>query len=179
MVQAGTRRPETIAPGGFGVAPVILPAPALREPQPPLPWGLVRPTRRAPRPAHLVPGSVDLAAVGRGTAVAVAVSLPVSLLGLVVVDDGDDPGVVFALLLLVLAGLGAGGYVAARQVPSAPLLHGTVAALAAFALIQGVGLVRRVATGAPFSLPSIAFAAFMACCCGLLGGVVAARRRRP
>ena len=120
--------------------------------------------------------NLDRAAVARGMLVAVAVSLPVSLLGLVVVDDGDSPTLVFAFLVLVLAGLAAGGYVAASRVPTAPLLNGATAALAAFALIQGIGLVRRVVTGASFSLPSIAFAALLAYCSGLLGGVAASRR---
>lgn len=118
---------------------------------------------------------VDLGAVARGAAVAVAISLPAALLGLVVVDDADNDNLVFAFLVAVLAGLGAGGYVAARRVPSAPLLHGAVAALVAFALIQGAGLIRRVASGDSFSLTSIAFAALLAYSCGLLGGLAASR----
>ena len=121
-------------------------------------------------------GPLDLAAVARGTVVGVAVSLPASLLGLAVVDGASHPGLVLAFLLAVLAGLGGGGYVAARRVPSAPLGNGAVAAVAAFALIQSAGLVRRLAAGQPVSLPSLAFAAFLACCCGLLGGLAASRR---
>ncbi len=123
--------------------------------------------------------NLDLRAVARGMLVAIAVSLPTSLLGLVVVDDGDSPTLVFAFLLVVLAGLAAGGYVAARRVPTAPLGNGAMAALAAFALIQGIGLVRQVATGESFSLPSVAFAALLAYCCGLLGGLAGGWRRPP
>ena len=121
-------------------------------------------------------GALDLAAVARGTAVGVAVSLPASLVGLAVVDGGSPPALVLAFLVLVLAGLGAGGYVAARRVPSAPLGNGAVAAVAAFALVQSGGLVRRLVAGEPVSLPSLAFAAFLASCCGLLGGFAASRR---
>lgn len=119
--------------------------------------------------------ALDLKAVARGAAVAVGLALPVSLVGLVVV--GGDDSIVFAFLVLVLVGLSAGGYVAARRVPGAPLLNGAAAAVGAFALIQAVGIVRRLATGDTVSLPSVAFAAFLAYCCGLLGGAVASRRR--
>lgn len=151
-----------------------------RSPSPgaPLPWvhapGVL--VVVADPTAAQVLNSLDLAAVVRGGAVAIAVSLPASLVGVVVVDDGDNPSLVLAFLLVVLGGLGAGGYVAGRRVPTAPLLNGAAAALAAFVLIQGIGLVRRVATGAPFSLSSVAFAAFLAYCCGLLGGLAASRR---
>lgn len=168
MVQPDTVRPGTIA-GSVRRPP---------GPIPPLLWvGAPGVQLDVADPAAApVLNSLDLAAVARGAAVAVAVSLPASLVGLVVVDDADNPGLVLAFLLLVLGGLAAGGYVAGRRVPTAPLLNGAAAALAAFVLIQGIGLVRRVATGAPFSLSSVAFAAFLAYCCGLLGGVAASRR---
>lgn len=119
--------------------------------------------------------TLEAPAVVRGAAVAVAVSLPASLLSLVVVRGGDT-NVVFAFLVVVLAGLAAGGYVAARRAPAAPLSNGMVAALVAFALIQGAGLLRQAATGGSFSVSSLAFAAFLASCCGLLGGAAASRR---
>lgn len=109
---------------------------------------------------------------------AIAIALPVALVGQWVVDDGDNPGLVLVFLLPVLAGFAVGGYTAARRAPEGPLANGAVAALVAFAVIQGFGIARRLAAGAPLSVPSLAFAAFLAYSCGLLGGAVAQHRRR-
>lgn len=121
---------------------------------------------------------IDRRAVVVGVLPAVAIALPVAVIGQWVVDDGDSASLVLIFLLPVLAGFAVGGYVAARRTPEAPLANGAVAALVAFAVIQGFGIARRLATGLPLSIPSLALAAFLACSCGLLGGLVAQHRRR-
>ena len=121
-------------------------------------------------------GVLDRRAVMVGACIAVVISLPAGVLGQVVVDDrGHSPGLVLAFLMPVLAGFAAGGYVAARHAPTGPLANSAVAAVAAFALIQGLGVARRLVVGAPLSLPSLVFAAFLAYSSGLLGGLVAQR----
>ncbi|MGI8758673.1 MAG: hypothetical protein ACR2K0_05150, partial [Acidimicrobiales bacterium] len=122
--------------------------------------------------------ALDLRAVLVGAATAAVVTLPIGALGQVVVDGGDRPGLVFAFLVPLLAGFAAGGYVAARRAPDGPLANSTVAAVMAFAVIQGVGAVRHVVAGEPLSLPSVVFAAFLACSSGLLGGLLAQQRQR-
>jgi hypothetical protein len=107
---------------------------------------------------------------------AIAIALPVAVVGRRVLDDHGGGGLVLAFLLPVLTGFAVGGYIAARQAPSAPLAHGALAALGAFALVQGIGTVRRLVAGEALSLPSLALAAFVACCCGLLGGMAAQRQ---
>ena len=111
-----------------------------------------------------------------GAAVAVAIALPTAVLNAAVVDDGEETNLVFGTLLLVLAGFAAGGFVAARRAPLAPLANGAVAALCGFAVIQGAGIVRRVVADDPVSLPSVAFAALLAYSSGLLGALAASRR---
>lgn len=121
---------------------------------------------------------IDLPSVLVGAVTAVVITLPIGVLSEVVVDSGDPAGLVLAFLVLLLAGFAAGGYVAARRTPDGPLANSMVAAVAAFAVIQGVGAVRHMVAGEPLSLPSIVFAAFLACSSGLLGGLVAQRRQR-
>ncbi len=119
--------------------------------------------------------TIDTRAVLLGTSAAAAIALPFGLAGQLVVGDEDSSLVVFAFLVPVLVAFVAGGLVAARRASSAPLTNGALAALGAFALIQGVGALRRLATGEPLSVASLAFAALLAYSCGLLGAFLAER----
>lgn len=120
---------------------------------------------------------LDRRALIAGTLTALAVIVPVTLLGELVGAGDEDTNLVFAFLVPVLIGFGAGAYVAARRAVAGPLTNGALAAVAAFALVQGLGLVRRLVAGEPISLASIAFAAVLAYSCGLVGAVIATRRR--
>lgn len=120
---------------------------------------------------------LDRRALIAGTLTALAVIVPVTLLGEIVGAGDEETNLVFAFLAPVLIGFGAGAYVAARRAVAGPLTNGALAAVAAFVVVQGVGLVRRLATGEPISLTSIAFAALLAYSCGLVGAVIAICRR--
>jgi putative membrane protein (TIGR04086 family) len=120
--------------------------------------------------------ALDWRAVLLGAAAAVAIAVPTAVLNAAVVDDGEETNLVFGTLLLVLAGFAVGGFVAARRAPDGPLANGAVAALCAFLVVQGAGVVRRLAADEPLSLPSLAFAALLAYSSGLLGALAASRR---
>ena len=119
--------------------------------------------------------AIDRQAVLAGTLTAVVISLPAALLGRAAVSD-DGGNLVFPFVVAVLAGFGAGGWVAARRVPYRPLTNAGLAAVMAFALIQGAGVVRRLVADEPVSWPSIALAGVLAYSAGLLGGLLASRR---
>ncbi len=124
--------------------------------------------------------TVEPRAVLLGALTAVAIALPVGLVGQLVVDGGDTSSLVaFVFLAPILVAFGAGGFVAARRAGVGPLSNGALAALGAFAVIQGVGLVRRLASGESVSPASLAFAAFLAYSCGLLGALLAQRLGPP
>ncbi len=118
---------------------------------------------------------LDAKAMLLGAFLATVIALPVGLLGQLLVDDDDNGLVVFVFLVPILVAFVAGGFVAARQASTWPLTNGALAAVAAFALIQGVGVVRRLAASEAVALASLAFAAFLACSCGLIGALVALR----
>ena len=122
---------------------------------------------------------LDRRALTAGTLTALAVIVPVTLLGEIVGAGDEETNLVFAFLAPVLIGFGAGAYVAARRAEAGPLTNGALAAVTAFVVVQGVGLVRRLAAGEPISLTSIAFAALLAYSCGLVGALIAIRRRPP
>lgn len=119
---------------------------------------------------------VDARAVGIGAVVAIAVALPAALVAQVVVDDAGD-SLSFVFFALVLFGFAAGGFAAARHEPDAPFTNGALAALLAFAVVQGLGAVRRAIIDDPVSLGSVLFAVLLALPAGVLGAVVADRRR--
>jgi len=105
---------------------------------------------------------LDTRALVLGAAVAMAIALPAALAAEVLVDD-DDSAFGPPLFALVLVGFGLGGF---------------VAALVAYVIIQGVGVVRRVIADETVSPAGIVFAALLASSTGLLGAFLANRRAR-
>lgn len=128
-----------------------------------------------------LPGAVDadLGALGRGTAVALVVGGGAALLANAL-DAVTDDGAALALVLLLvtLAGLGAGGWVAARASRRAPLTHGAGAALAAVAVLLVVNVVRRAVGGDSVDAAYLLVWLPLALACGLAGAVAALRSPR-
>ena len=121
---------------------------------------------------------VEPGAVARGAAVAVAICLPLALLGRAL-EDGDGSPLAALLFLGVLAGLAAGGTVAARAAADVPFTNGGLAALLAYVAIQGTALVVSAFTdGDPASVPSLVFNALLAYGCGVAGSAIVGRRAR-
>ena len=121
---------------------------------------------------------VEPSAVARGAAVAVAVCLPLALVGRALDDDGSGGPLRALLFVGVLAGFAAGGAVAAGAARRVPFTNGGLAALLAFVAIQGTALVVGAATGGDLvSFPSLVFNGLLAYGCGVAGSAVAGRRR--
>lgn len=123
--------------------------------------------------------ALDGRAVIAGAGAALALAVPAALVGQIVdsTADGDGNRAVLGLAyLVVLTGLAVGGYVAGGRAPADPMMHGASAALLAFAIVQAVGVVRRLVGDDDISWVAIAFNAVMSACIGTVGGYVAARR---
>jgi putative membrane protein (TIGR04086 family) len=122
-------------------------------------------------------------AVGAGLTIALAV--PPTLVAVLASDDDSLAGTSWVplLFLWIVIAFFAGGVVAARAQPHAPLAHGALAALFAYVLVQGVGVLRHVLSGDDVSWLSIPFNALLATSTGMAGGIVAnwwrARRSTP
>lgn len=122
-------------------------------------------------------GTLRWRAVALGAAAAMAVTVPAAVLGERSADATDEPSnLVFLWFVLVLAGFVLGGFLAARAAPGAPFSNGAVAALLAYALVQGVGVVLVLVRGERLRLAQLAFNALVAYASGLLGGLLASRR---
>jgi hypothetical protein len=111
--------------------------------------------------------SAVLAGAGLGVAVgagAIAVSQAIASL-----TDSDSGILLFLLFVVLLGGLAAGGRRAALRQPSSPLTHGSLAALAAYAI--------RLALGKEVADPVYVVSnALWAASAGMVGGYLALRQ---
>ncbi|MGH9119198.1 MAG: TIGR04086 family membrane protein [Acidimicrobiales bacterium] len=118
---------------------------------------------------------LDWRAIGLGALVAMAISVPLAIVSQVISDygDGDGAGIVVLFYFVVLAGLAVGGFVAGSRRPEAPLTHGILAAVVAYVVVQGIGLIVNLARGDDVSIVALVFNAGLAAAMGLLGGWLA------
>ena len=121
--------------------------------------------------------AADRRAVAAGTLAALAIAAPAAILAQAV-DSISDSGWEAVFIPIVLAGFVVGGFVAARRGADLPLADGAVAAALAFAVVQLIGIVRRVIADDPLRWGAYLFNALLAACVGVLGAIVASRRAR-
>ena len=119
--------------------------------------------------------TVDRRAVLAGAVLAGAVATVCILVAQAVRSlTGTDANLV--LYLVLLGGLVAGGLVAGRRQPRAPLTHGALAALAAYVALVAVVTAVRLALGRELASPvSFVFSGLMSASAGILGGYLGAR----
>jgi putative membrane protein (TIGR04086 family) len=120
--------------------------------------------------------TIDWKAVGAGVVAALVLALPAALVGAVVVENENDNRV-FVFLLVILAGMLVGGFVAGSKRPDTPLTHGAVAALVAYTLAQIVTVLVHLLRDTTLKSPAVyVFNALLAASFGVVGGLVAERR---
>jgi hypothetical protein len=120
--------------------------------------------------------ALDLEAVLKGMAISIVVCLPLALASQAIADsDGDPSRWAFALYLGVLLGFALGGFVTGRTARDLPYTNGAVAALTAYVVIQGVGIVVRLVGGHPVHVAAAVFNGLIAYGCGLTGALAGAR----
>jgi len=123
--------------------------------------------------------NVDRRAVlaGAGLAVVVAAGAIIVAQTIRSLTDADAN---LALYVVLLAGLGAGGRLAARRQPQSPLTHGALAALSAYVVLIVVITALRLALGHEVADPvSLVFNGLMAASAGIFGGYLAVMRPGP
>jgi hypothetical protein len=121
----------------------------------------------------------DTGALRDGIGVAALGAVPFGVIGRLVLDDGRHDDLLGAFALLVLVALVLGGGVAAwRQRLGRPLSHGIATALATFAAVQLVGLVRRTAAGDEIRWGRIVSSALLSLIAGTIGGLLGSLLQR-
>jgi hypothetical protein len=120
---------------------------------------------------------VDWPAVRAGALAAIAICLPVSIVGKVLVDDPEHSSATPIVFLAVLAGFAAGGYVAAKRTLDSPYTTALFSSLVAFVLIELVSIVSLALRDKEIDAVVIISNAFFAYASGLLGAAIVARSR--
>jgi hypothetical protein len=108
------------------------------------------------------------------------VALPAALLAQVLEaarDDGAGPSTVsYAMAIVVLAGMGLGGWVAGARAPQAPFLLGAVTGFCAIAVVLTLGIARRSIAGDAVAWSTIPATASVAMALAATGSVLRARQ---
>jgi uncharacterized membrane protein len=116
---------------------------------------------------------IDRPAVVRGMAAAAVIAVPFALLGLAASDDALT-WVGWLSVVGVLLGLVVGAFLAARdQRVGAPLTNGIVAAVGVYVVVQGVGIVKRLATGDELHWAKYASSLLLSIVAGTIGALLA------
>ncbi len=121
---------------------------------------------------------VDRAAVLAGAKLALIVAAGSIVVAQTITSltDGDAN---LLLYLVLLGGLAAGGRVAGRRQPEAPLTHGALAALSAYVVVIAVNTVIDLLRGQEVADPvSLIFNGLMAASAGMFGGYLTLVRPR-
>jgi putative membrane protein (TIGR04086 family) len=110
-----------------------------------------------------------------GTVLTIVLAVPPALIGVLASEDDSMEGSAWVPFLFawIVVAFFVGGFVAARSQPHAPLAHGAIAALLAYVLVQGVGVIRHLLADEDIAWVSIPFAALLASSTGTVGGIVA------
>ena len=119
-------------------------------------------------------------AIGAGALVALLLAVPTALISQALdsADQlGDESSLPFIFAAVIIVALGIGGATAAARRPDAPMTHGILAALVAYGIVQGLGVIRRLVAGEDISWTALLFTASAAATAGLIGALVASRRR--
>ena len=117
----------------------------------------------------------------RGTITALVVALPAGIMNQALVSGGDiEAGSPWAILfwILIMFGAAGGGWAVRRLSPQSHLAWAAGAAATAYAIVQAIGVVRRLIIGESISWLAYPFLALLMATCGVLGAIYAGRMTR-
>lgn len=127
---------------------------------------------------HRLPEMEPIQALWRGAVTALVVALPAGVLNQFLVDSGEIAAASpYALLfwILILFGGAAGGWAVIRLSPAARLSYAAGAGALAYAVVQGIGVVKRLIQDDPISWLAFPLLAVLMATCAMLGGMYARR----
>lgn len=99
--------------------------------------------------------------------------IPAAILSAVFVDNSSANLWSFLFAFIVLLGFFIAGFGAGRLRNDTPMMHGSIAAMACYLVVQLFGTVRRIAQGDSINLVSYPLMLMIAATCGVAGAVFA------
>ncbi len=115
--------------------------------------------------------NISWSAVLNGAAGGLMIVAPVALLSALFIDANTFWAFVFFLVTLV--GFSISGFGAGRIRRDTPMMHGSLAGIATYVIIQLFGTLSRLVRGADINLASYPVLAILAGTCGVGGGLLA------
>lgn len=119
---------------------------------------------------------LDLNVVTAGAMMTLLLTGPAAILAAIVDDADGAPAWIVGLYLMIISGYLLGGALAGRQHPSTAFAHGAASTVLAFAVLQTIGVIRRLATGDSISIGALVFNGLLAASIGVTGAWFGARR---
>ena len=116
--------------------------------------------------------TIDWTTVRNAATGGLIIIVPGAFLSRLVFNNGPQ-AVVWLFLLTVLGGFGIAGYLAGRLRSDTPIIHGSVSAVAAFAVAQLLGIVTSIVRGDSISWIVIPLTALIAALFGVAGSLLA------
>lgn len=100
--------------------------------------------------------SIDRLVVGQGAAYGLLLGVPAALVNVVLASQEPEPkGALNGTLLALLVAFAISGYMAGKAAPDATAVHGALAGLVTFALVQVIGVLGRLDRGDGVSIGQI------------------------
>ncbi len=122
--------------------------------------------------------SVDWKVVRSSALAGLMLVVPITVLSLIVLDDGSSTSSRLGFFALTMIGFAAAGYGGGKKAPLAPMTHGALGAGGTWAAIQVFGVVRRLAAGETIGWIGLPLQGFIAAGCGIAGAAFADWIRR-
>lgn len=122
--------------------------------------------------------AIDWAVVRAATIAGLVVVIPSVIILAVVLGDDSNAAWAYLFGFVTLFGFAAAGYGAGRVRSDTPMMHGAIAALACYSIVQAFGTIKRIAAGEDVNPIQYPFLALLAAVMGVSGALFADWYRR-
>ncbi len=117
------------------------------------------------------PPNIDWSVVANGAGAGLMIVVPAAVLSAVFIDGNTFWA--FAFLLVILVGFTIAGFGAGRIRRDTPMMHGALAGIATYVVVQGFGVVTQLLRGDSINVATYPVSAILAGTCGVCGGLLA------
>lgn len=125
--------------------------------------------------------NLDWAAIRHAATGGLVVLVPAAILTEIFVDGSSGGALAFLFFAITMFGFATAGFGAGRLRSDRPMVHGMIAALAAWAVIQAFGVIKLLIAGDDITWLALPLTALIASSAGVAGAVFAdwSRRKLP
>ncbi len=114
---------------------------------------------------------LDWSVIGTAVLSGLVVVVPAAVVSQLFVSEESTSALAYVFLIVIMFGFATCGYAAARLKSTTPMMHGAVAALLTYVIVQGVGIVTSIIRGNDINPIGYPLLAGLAASCGLLGAL--------